>query len=148
MQKHRALKFFRGCIMCRKGRHSNSTPGEAGYTLMELMIALFILAVGVMGIWSMQGVSISSNATARKVTDTAALGSDQLEKLMRLSYDNAMLAPGTTTTREEGNFKVTWTVSNLDEPIANMKTVTVTASWIEAGQQRKVTYVYYKANEV
>jgi len=134
--------------MSQKGGHSYPAPGDAGYTLMELMIALMILAIGVMGIWSMQGVAIRSNSTARKVTDTAALGSDQFEKLMSLSYDDAVLTPGITTTRNEGNYTVTWTVSAPDVPITNVKTVSVTASWMEAGQQRSVSYVYYKADQI
>lgn len=140
--------YFLERRMGQKRRPLNLSPGNAGYTLMELMIALMILAVGVMGIWSMQGVAIRSNATAKKVTDTAALGSDQFEKLMRLAYDDAVLTPGTTTTRNEGKYTVTWSVSAANVPISNIKTVTVVASWTEAGQQRSVSYVYYKADQI
>lgn len=148
MQKHGSMNCLLKCIEDRKGSHLSMVPKDAGYTLMELMIALMILAIGVMGIWSMQGVAIKSNSTARKITETAVLGSDQFEKLMRLPYDDAVLTPGTTTTRNEGNYSVTWTVSALDVPITNVKTVTVIASWMVAGQQRSVSYVYYKADQI
>ncbi len=142
------MKFLLKCVRDQKGGCPDAISGDAGYTLIELMIALMILAIGVLGVWSMQGAAVHSNVKARQITGSAALGSDQFEKLMRLPYDDAMLAPGSTTIRDEGNYSVTWTVSNLNEPIANVKTVTVTASWREAGQQRKVEYVYYKADEI
>ncbi len=60
----------------------------------------------------------------------------------------ALLTPGVHPPRDVGNYAVTWDVSAKDVPIANVKTVRVTASWMEAGQQRKVEYVYYKADQI
>lgn len=148
MQKHGALRCLRKCRLLPGGRRVGTTSDNAGYTLMEMMVALMILAIGVLGVWSMQGVAIRSNATARKVTENAALGADQLEKLMCLPYDDAVLTPGATTSRTEGRYTVTWNVSAPDTPVANIKTVTITASWDEAGQQRSVSYVYYKADQI
>ena len=149
MQKHGSLKFFLGCMMSQKGCHPCAAPMDAGYTLIELMIALMILAIGVMGIWSMQGVAIKSNSTARKVTDASAMCSDQFEKLMSLPYDDPDLTPGAHPPRKKGIYTVKWEVSGLNDPITNVKTVRVIASWGElGGEEKKVEYVYYKADQI
>jgi type IV pilus modification protein PilV len=122
-------------------------PNEAGYTLLELMIALMILAIGILGIWSMQGTAIRGNAQAKRITEGAALAADQVEKLMRMEYDDADLATGTHS-RVEDSYTVQWTVSAADVPINNIKTVDVTASWTVTGQTRSVSYVYYKADQM
>jgi Tfp pilus assembly protein PilV len=114
---------------------------------MELMIALVILAIGILGIWSMQGTAIRGNAQAKQITEGAALAADQVEKLMRMGYDGGDLAAGTHS-RVEDSYTVQWTVSAVDIPINNVKTVDVTASWTVAGQSRSVSYVYYKADQM
>jgi prepilin-type N-terminal cleavage/methylation domain-containing protein len=132
--------------MNQKGKMGETTrQGNEGYTLIELMISLCILAIGILGICTMQVAAIHGNATARKVTQCATLGADEFEKIMNMSYDDALLTPGSTTTRTDGIYTVTWQVSAKDTPIRNMKTVTITASWTVAGQQRSVSYVYYKS---
>lgn len=152
MQKLGSIKYTLRRITGQKGGRPDSVTGNGGFTLMEIMVALMILAIGVMGIWSMQGVAIRSNTTARRITDTATLGADQFEVLMRLPYNSAALTPETTTTqtitRNNIEYTLSWTVSALNVPINNVKTITVNASWMEAGQQRSVAYVYYKAKRI
>ncbi len=119
-----------------------------GFSLIELMIAMVILSVGVLAIMSMQITTIKSNATARRTTMTASRGSDQLEKMMSMPFNDANLAPGTTTSQTDGFYTVEWTVSAPNTPIDNVKTITVTAYWMEAGMQRSTTYEYYKARKI
>jgi prepilin-type N-terminal cleavage/methylation domain-containing protein len=53
----------------------------AGLSLVEVMIALTILAVGLVGALSMQVQALSSTSTGRHVTDAMRIGLDQLEAL-------------------------------------------------------------------
>ena len=154
MQKHRSLKGPSRTESIRHGRMAPSEFEDAGYTLIELMIALMIFAFGILAIWSMQGTAIRGNTKARRITEGAALASNQVETLMRLPYLNDPtdptsapneLIPGTHS-RTEDSYTVQWEVSTADYPINNVKTIEVTALWTEAGQQRSVSYVYYKAN--
>ena len=62
--------------------------GQKGFTLMEVMIALSIFAVGILGVFSMQISAINSNANARRVTEDATLAMDKVEELLALPYTN------------------------------------------------------------
>lgn len=133
---------------------------DAGFTLMELMIALMVVAIGVLGIWSMQAAAIGGNVTSRKITEAAVVGSDQLEKLMLmkysdgdLTYDSAIHTPlGTDsdgnvvswrTSPSGGDYSVQMTISD-DDPVDNVKKIDVSVLWERAGQAKELTYEYYK----
>ena len=150
MQKYRSIMNPRRHLVDRSDcNYPKAGPGDAGFTLMELMISLLILAIGILGIWSMQGTAIRGNAQAKWITQGAALAADQVEKLMRMDYDDADVDPaGNPHTRNEDPFTVVWVVSNPDTTINNVKTITVTASWTVTGQTRSVSYVYYKADQL
>lgn len=55
--------------------------GEAGFTLVEAIIAILILIVGLMGITNLFVVAASSNGAANKGTATATEASELLERL-------------------------------------------------------------------
>ena len=54
----------------------------AGFSLIEAMVALLIIAVGLLGIAGMQGLAINSNATSR-VRSVAALEAASMVSMMR-----------------------------------------------------------------
>jgi type IV pilus assembly protein PilV len=64
---------------------------EAGFTIVEVLIALMIFTVAVLAVASMQISSISGNDRANIGSEAATLASDKLEELMVLNYDDAAL---------------------------------------------------------
>ena len=60
---------------------------EAGFTLIEVMIALTIFAIGLLALAGMQITGIKGNATAQSVSAKVALGSGVIEQIMALSGD-------------------------------------------------------------
>ncbi|MBI4837934.1 MAG: prepilin-type N-terminal cleavage/methylation domain-containing protein [Nitrospirae bacterium] len=131
-----------------------------GLTLIEVLIALTILSIGLLGVALMQVTSISGGMFGREMAVSTTLGQDILEKLRTLEYtslntDNALLsgshpdstdvsdglavgADSANITDERGQttgpliYTRTWTVTD-NTPAANMKTITVTISWTAKG---------------
>ncbi|RJQ71935.1 MAG: hypothetical protein C4519_19090 [Desulfobacteraceae bacterium] len=121
---------------------------EGGFVLIELMIAVMILTIGILGLMSMQVKAIQVNSSARRITQSSTLGADRFEKLMSLPYADAQLQPDTTITVVDGRYTIEWEVLSANTPIPNIKTINVTVSCIEAGQPRSISYVYYKADQI
>lgn len=64
---------------------------QDGFTLIEVIIALFILSVAILGAASMQTTAIFGNNTASRLTGAATQGENQLETLLNLPTDDVTL---------------------------------------------------------
>lgn len=77
-----------------------STPRwkpQAGLTLVELLIAVALLGIVLLGIAPLFIVSVRSNYSANEYTSIHNLGRDRLEQLMNLPVTNAQLSAATAT---------------------------------------------------
>jgi type IV pilus assembly protein PilV len=116
----------------------NTTKGEDGFSLIEIVVGISILTVGLLGIASMQVSSIHGNARAMEVTEAATWAEDQIEKLMALPYDDDDLAAGDHPDVTQGDYTVSYTVLD-DNPLVDTKTVRVTVSWSDRGAAKSMT---------
>ena len=101
---------------------------QDGFTLIEVLIAVTIFAVGLLAIGAMQTSAIRMNSTGNRLTELSTLGIDRLENLMSLPYNAPLLAAGTRDdpTPPPG-FTVTYTVQQ-DFLTLNTKSITMTVS--------------------
>ena len=60
---------------------------EAGFTLIEVLLALAIFSIGVMAIASLQVTSTRGDLRARMATEAATVAHDQAEKLLSMNFD-------------------------------------------------------------
>ena len=67
---------------------------QNGFTLIEIMIALVILAVGLLAMASLQVSSIRGNFFSHHLTQASYVAKDRLEFLDSLPLDSAQLQPG------------------------------------------------------
>lgn len=133
---------------------------EGGFTLLEVIIAVAILAFGILAVASMQAASIRGNAFASGATQGATWAADQMEKLMALPYDDADLVdtdadgaaglgdtafdndPGTAGDADhlvnQGRFAVQWNIAD-NQVINNTKTVAVVVTWADHGVTKRTT---------
>jgi len=75
------------------------TPGlSGGFSLIEVMIAVVVLATGLMALAALQASLTRSSAEAKTRSRVAAMLSARMEALRGSGYDNALLDPGTSTT--------------------------------------------------
>ena len=71
---------------------------EKGFTLIEVMIALVILLIGMLGIMGMQYYAVSGNATSRELRMATNLGQDMIESLKAGPYGNLSTSSDIPTT--------------------------------------------------
>lgn len=121
----------------RKGKIS-----EEGFTLLEVMIALMILSVGILGFMKLQIASIQGNAFGIEMTQATITGQEKMEELKNMAY-GAMTGGNDTVTRAGVPFARSWTVT----PSGTISTIEVVVGWTDkAGTGRSVTLATLRAN--
>ncbi len=84
---------------------------EAGFSLLEVLVAMAIFAIGILAVYSMQFTAIRGNATARGVTENITLASGKVEELMALAYDHSDLSVGLHQETPTGYQTIQWQVT-------------------------------------
>ena len=113
---------------------------DAGFTLIEVILTISILAFGLLAVASMQVSAIRANGHADRVTEATILAQDKMEELMADSYANV-----TSGSEQEGAYTVTWSVTeNTTGVTSNTKIVTVTISGGEL--DKEVAFTCVKSN--
>ena len=81
-------------------------PRQSGFTILEVMIAISILAIGLLAVFSGQNMAIRGNDRASHLTEGMTLAQDKMEELLALPYDSVTTGSGT-----QGNYSIAWTVT-------------------------------------
>ena len=63
-----------------------NTKTEAGFTLVEAMIAMLVTVIGLVGIAGMFTLAMKTNASSRNMTTATTFAQDKLEQLGALSF--------------------------------------------------------------
>jgi type IV pilus assembly protein PilV len=125
---------------------------QKGFSLIELLIATSILAVGLLALAQMQITSIKGNALSSTTTDATTVAQDRLEQLIGLTYSSLTtdtdLAAGNhpagtqtiggTQAVQGMTYTITWSITD-DSPITNTKTIDLDVTWTENNQSRTVS---------
>lgn len=136
--------------------HKGRSQHDAGFTILEVLVALAIFFLGIMAVMALQTRSVQGNARARGVTDIAVCAADRLEKLIALPFNDPNLVAGNFNpdqaadgidnnydgfideANESGSLSVAWTIAD-DWPILNVKTITVMVTNMHPNVQRTFT---------
>lgn len=120
---------------------------QNGFTLIEILIAITIFAIGMLAVASMQVSGIHGNATANVLTGAAARAADTLESLLIRPYDHIDLDPAGNphSGGTLGRYTVSWNVTE-DAMMPATKTIAVSVSYEDRGRPRNVFLTYYKSN--
>ena len=70
---------------------SKPTPSNQGFTLVEVIVAIGILTVGILSLYSMHVASINSNGAASNMTTGSNWATDRIEILLSRHYNHADL---------------------------------------------------------
>ena len=131
---------------------------QSGFTLLEIIIALFVLSIGILAVATLQLTSLKGNSKAGRITEASNAAADQIEKIMSLPYSTFTDGLGTntgvaglddfpatdgSTLSGDGNYKVYWNVAE-NVPSPDTKTIKVIVD--PPGSGKKVSMVIIKAN--
>ena len=117
-----------------------------GFTMIEILIALAIFSIGILGVASMQILSVNYNTHARKLTEATTRGVETLETLMTLPYDSDDLNSGSNYEITDGTYTVSWDV--MADPVLDYKTINMTVTWSERGTAKIIRFNYIKSQVI
>ena len=126
-------------------------PGNKGFTLIEVLIALGIFAIGFLAVASLQ---ISANLGGRKAieaTQASAMASDVMEELMISPFDDENLDPAKNPhLRSDGKYEIEWEVADSDlnaDGDSDAKMIELSVNWkslLSNGVQRNLKIIFIK----
>lgn len=158
-KRHRTRRPFRR-------RRSHAPDATGGFTLLELLIAMTILAVGMLGIMKLQMQSGLGNVASRDLSAAVNLARSKMEELRRINAytvqagvipdlddngttddladwsnpdfsDSVLLNEDADSSGGRKIFTRAWNVRH-HWPVTNFKTVRIRVSWTTGGQEKHV----------
>jgi len=120
---------------------------EKGFTLIEVMISMVILAIGILGLAPLMVLSIYSNTYSQDLTRATSVAQDRIEQLknqgnfVSMPYDE-----GPTTVYGTYNRTIRVDDTSTDGTVpAGVYRIKVTIAWTDdKGMARSVDYYTYK----
>ena len=114
--------------MCKLGDNS-------GFTLIEILIAICILSIGLLGMAALTVGIMRGNSFSNQLTTASILAQDKMEDIRKQGYSGTP-SVGTTTTEDYNSitnypsYKRVTDFAGVGSPqVAGMKMVTVTVHW-------------------
>ena len=109
-----------------------------GFTLLEVMIAMAIVAIAMVTLLGLANRSIAVNARLQKITQATLLAQGKMNEI-----EIAASQSGTGTTEQNGTFDspfdgYRWEVAYNDTPLPSVKEVIVTVLWGERQKNEMV----------
>ncbi len=99
-----------------------------GFTLIEVLVAMVILSVGLLGTAALITGIINGNKVSNRITTATVLAQDKMEEIKGLDYSSVVSEPKSSLPSPYDQYERQVTVID-PSPSANMKTVTVTVYW-------------------
>lgn len=141
----------------RAGRAKNA---QAGFTLIEALIATLVLVVGLIGISNLMVVAISSNSLGNRITMSAFVASQKMEQLRSIPFDNASFADSASnsldtdvsnfnenvTVGQGGTYHTRWNIRTVTAYGASLKFIAVrTESTAPLGRLTRAEFTSFRA---
>ena len=123
-----------------------SDPGERGFSLLEVLVALFLIGLGVLAAAPMFVYAMQGNAAGADFGSVGAIAVERMELLRSLDF-GALPAGGSLTSSVNGysdltdpEYIVRWSITDNGTPPAT-KVVTVRAIAVRqvVGQRKEIT---------
>jgi len=132
---------------------------EKGFTLIEVLVALGVFSVALLGLEKMHLTAIQVNAVAKRLTQATTLAQDRVERFLAMSYNDPLLAdttPTGTPTKypNPGNpdpspppqgYTIRWEV-DTNVPSVGIKTINIFVTWNNLKASKTFSLSMQKSN--
>jgi prepilin-type N-terminal cleavage/methylation domain-containing protein len=136
---------------------------RGGFTLLEMMFALVILAGGLLAMLMVQTQALKQGRYGRHTTDAAQVARDQMERIMRVPWDDPAAQPvgwtaptavdlavqSVSGAETPQTFNVSWRIT---AGVPDVRIIEIDVTWTEgdvgAGFQRTFRLASNKNNKV
>jgi type IV pilus assembly protein PilV len=119
-------------------------PNKKGFSLIEILIGLVILAIGCLAIAGMQLTSVRGNFFSKNLTQANYIAQDRLEFLDTLPFDSPQLQAGNYN---DGTITFSGHVFNRSYSVAvngDLKTINYRVTWND-GVDRNISFSTIRA---
>ncbi len=134
---------------------------NGGFTLIEMLIAFFILAVGLTALISMQGTGLKANTVSNRISVSSMLAEQIMEDIVsrgvttgaidlrtsvsNVSYVDPVTSSATINVNGAGSFNATYSITP-NQPISGTSEIQVTVNYISPSviSPPPLTYTMYK----
>ena len=128
---------------------------QSGFTLIEIMIAMVVFSIGLLGVAAMQIAAVKGNSSSNGLTEAATIAQNKMEELMILDNyqtdpdltNGPHVLPGTVSGATSISYNISWNITdNTPPPATTLKTISVTVNWNQGGRTRQVVLDSLKAD--
>jgi len=135
-----AGKEGKGVKLMNYKKDKKTNESQRGFTLIEVLIAMAIFSIGILGVSTMQLRSANGNTSARIRTEASIWAQDQVETLMQLPFTDPLLnvGPHPPITTTNGH-SIAWVVTA--GVTANTRIIQVTVTGPRGNRSSTVTFV-------
>ena len=103
----------------------SGTANRDGFTIVEIIVAIMVLSVGVLGLAATAAVVQKQMGSGERQAAAAAIAQSRFDQLTSINCKSANLVGGTATWRK-GHVTETWTVTDLTNIKQITETITIT----------------------
>lgn len=114
------------------------TTPESGFTMLEVLVAMTILAIGLLGIAALQITAIQGSSYSMKLSQTNSIVTNELENLRLKS--SASFGDIKTEKKQEGPYQIETTVK--EGPTPKTKDILLTITWTDDTGKRHRSVQY------
>ncbi len=105
-----------------------------GFTLIEIIISIAIIAIGIFGVMSLVITVMKGNTLSKRVTTATTIAQEQLEDFKRMDYDNVDVGVTAYSDTDQYDIDYYWEAYVQDDtPATDTKTITVDVYWSSGG---------------